>query len=34
MLIDRVTKTFEYRDCVVNQAVLRGRANGGGEWMA
>jgi hypothetical protein len=31
MLIDRVTKTFEYRDCVVNQAVLRGRANGGGE---
>jgi hypothetical protein len=31
ILIDRVTNTFQYKDCVVNQAVLRGRANGGGE---
>lgn len=27
VLIDRVTQTFEYRDCYVNRAVFQGRSN-------
>jgi len=30
VLLDKVGNTFEYKDCVVSSAVLRGRANGGG----
>lgn len=31
ILVDRVTNTFEYKDCVVNEALLSGRANGAAE---